>query len=210
MLGGFNERALFAEDYLLSKRVSKLRFRIVRGRVVTTNRRFQKLGHWTMIRMFFRTMRHSWDDEYKVVPAQHTLHNRIAPNFSRETLDDRKFTLTSLRGKVVLLNCWASWRGPCRVEMPTFVDWQRKYGAQGLQIIEVSMDDEERGARNAYSMYSLDNPVVMGDAKLGESYGGVLGLPVTYLIDRHGIIRFRHTGVTDLHVMEMKTLLNKY
>ncbi len=64
MLGGFNERALFAEDYLLSKGVSRLRFRIVRGRVVTTNRRFQKLGHWTMVRMFFRTMTHSWDDGY--------------------------------------------------------------------------------------------------------------------------------------------------
>jgi glycosyltransferase involved in cell wall biosynthesis len=63
-LGGFNERALFAEDYLLSKRVPRLRFRIVRGRVLTTNRRFQTLGHWTMVRMFVRTMMHSWDDGY--------------------------------------------------------------------------------------------------------------------------------------------------
>jgi glycosyltransferase involved in cell wall biosynthesis len=63
-LGGFNERALFAEDYLLSKCVARLRFRIVRGRVLTTNRRFQKLGHWTMVRMFFMTVMHSWDDEY--------------------------------------------------------------------------------------------------------------------------------------------------
>jgi glycosyltransferase involved in cell wall biosynthesis len=63
-LGGFNERALFAEDYLLSKGVARLRFRIVRGRVLTTNRRFQKLGHWTMVRMFVNTLMHSWDDEY--------------------------------------------------------------------------------------------------------------------------------------------------
>src|SRR5580700_8781131 len=63
-LGGFNERALFAEDYLLSKGVSRQRFRIVRGRVLTTNRRFQKLGHWRMIWMFFKTMMHSWDDGY--------------------------------------------------------------------------------------------------------------------------------------------------
>jgi glycosyltransferase involved in cell wall biosynthesis len=63
-LGGFNERALFAEDYLLSKGVPRLRFGIVRGRVLTTNRRFQKLGHWTMVRMFVRTMMHSWDDGY--------------------------------------------------------------------------------------------------------------------------------------------------
>ena len=63
-LGGFNERALFAEDYLLSKKVSRLRFRIVRGRVLTTNRRFRKLGHLRMIRMFFKTMLHTWDEAY--------------------------------------------------------------------------------------------------------------------------------------------------
>jgi len=63
-LGGFNERALFAEDYLLSKKVSRLRFRIVRGRVLTTNRRFRKLGHMRMIWMFFKTMLHTWDEEY--------------------------------------------------------------------------------------------------------------------------------------------------
>jgi glycosyltransferase involved in cell wall biosynthesis len=63
-LGGFNERALFAEDYLLSKGVARIRFRIVRGRVLTTNRRFEKLGHGRMAWMFFRTMLHSWDDTY--------------------------------------------------------------------------------------------------------------------------------------------------
>jgi glycosyltransferase involved in cell wall biosynthesis len=63
-LGGFNERALFAEDYLLSKGVVRIRFRIVRGRVLTTNRRFEKLGHGRMVWMFFRTMLHSWDDGY--------------------------------------------------------------------------------------------------------------------------------------------------
>jgi glycosyltransferase involved in cell wall biosynthesis len=63
-LGGFNERALFAEDYLLSKGVARLRFRIVRGRVLTSNRRFRKLGHWTIVRMFVKTMMHSWDDGY--------------------------------------------------------------------------------------------------------------------------------------------------
>ncbi|HEX2916959.1 MAG TPA: glycosyltransferase [Edaphobacter sp.] len=63
-LGGFNERALFAEDYLLSKGVARTRFRIVRGRVLTTNRRFQKLGHGRVVWMFFKTMMHSWNDKY--------------------------------------------------------------------------------------------------------------------------------------------------
>jgi glycosyltransferase involved in cell wall biosynthesis len=63
-LGGFNERALFAEDYLLSKGVERQRFRIVRGKVLTTNRRFKKLGHARMVWMFFKTMLHSWDEGY--------------------------------------------------------------------------------------------------------------------------------------------------
>jgi glycosyltransferase involved in cell wall biosynthesis len=63
-LGGFNERALFAEDYLLSKGVARTRFRIVRGKILTTNRRFQKLGHGRMVWMFFKTMMHSWNDKY--------------------------------------------------------------------------------------------------------------------------------------------------
>jgi glycosyltransferase involved in cell wall biosynthesis len=63
-LGGFNEQALFAEDYLLSKGVARNRFRIVKGKVLTTNRRFQKLGHGRMVFMFFQTMLHSWDEDY--------------------------------------------------------------------------------------------------------------------------------------------------
>jgi glycosyltransferase involved in cell wall biosynthesis len=63
-LGGFNEQALFAEDYLLSKGVARSRFQIVKGKVFTTNRRFQKLGHGRMVFLFFQTMMHSWDEEY--------------------------------------------------------------------------------------------------------------------------------------------------
>ena len=63
-LGGFNEKALFAEDYLLSKGVARTRFRIVRGKIWTTNRRFQKVGHGRMVWMFFKTMMHSWNDKY--------------------------------------------------------------------------------------------------------------------------------------------------
>src|ERR1700676_704706 len=63
-LGGFNEQALFAEDYLLSKGVATKKFRIVKGKIFTTNRRFQKLGHGRMVFMFFQTALHSWDDDY--------------------------------------------------------------------------------------------------------------------------------------------------
>ncbi len=128
---------------------------------------------------------------------------RLAPDFSRMSLDHREIVLAAFRGKVVLLNFWATWCEPCLFEVPRFAEWQRKYGGRrGLQIVGVSMDDDEAPVRAAYRKYRLNYPVVMGDEKLGELYGGVLGLPLTFLIDGNGRIRFEHEGATDLDVLE--------
>lgn len=89
---------------------------------------------------------------------------------------------------------WATWCGPCLTEMPSFAAWEASYGGRGLQVIGVSMDDTDAPVRAFLRKQHLNYPVVMGDADLGELYGGVLGLPVTYLIDRSGIIRFQHQG----------------
>jgi peroxiredoxin len=96
------------------------------------------------------------------------------------------------------------------MEMPRFVVWQSQYGAEGLQIIGVSMDDDPALAHNLSAKLKLNYPVVMGDEKLGELYGGVLGLPVTFLIDRNGEIRARFQGETDLNAidMQLKSLLH--
>lgn len=134
--------------------------------------------------------------------AQVSTASRIAPDFTRYSLTGRRVNLSSFQGKVVLLNFWASWCGPCLTEIPRFVDWQREYGTQGLEVIGISMDDEDTPARRVTRRYGINFPVVMGDEKLGELYGGVLGLPDTFLIDRHGNIRFRHQGAIDLKVME--------
>jgi thiol-disulfide isomerase/thioredoxin len=135
--------------------------------------------------------------------ARPVISPTAAPNFSRPDLDDRKLTLAAYRGKVVLLNFWATWCAPCLREVPRFAEWQHRYGGQhGLQVVGVSMDDEEAAVRTAYRKYGLDYPVVMGDAQLGQLYGGVFGLPVSFLIDRHGRIRFRHEGAADLDVLE--------
>jgi thiol-disulfide isomerase/thioredoxin len=134
---------------------------------------------------------------------------RRAPNFSRVDLNHRRVNLADYRGKVVLLNFWATWCAPCLTEMPRFVAWQQEYSGRGLQVIGISMDDEEQPARVAYRKYKLNYPVVMGDERTGEMYGGVLGLPVTFLIDAKGKIRFRHEGAVDLNQLqnEIQTLL---
>jgi thiol-disulfide isomerase/thioredoxin len=134
---------------------------------------------------------------------------KLAPQFAREDLSGRKVGLRQFRGKVVLLNFWATWCGPCRVELPKFEEWQKKYGGDGLQVLAVSMDDADAPVRRAVRRMHLEFPVVMGNAKLGEAYGGVLGLPVTFLIDRDGKIVAKIKGEADLAVLEsqVKTLL---
>ncbi len=92
----------------------------------------------------------------------------------------------------------------CQVEMPRFVAWQSKYGPRGLQIVGISMDDDPALAQRIYNKYKLNYPVAMGDEKLGELYGGVLGLPLTFLIDRQGKIQAVFQGEADLNEIEKK------
>ena len=134
--------------------------------------------------------------------AQTSPAPRRAPEFVRTGLNQQRIDLNAYRGKVVLLNFWATWCAPCELEMPHFVDWQNKYGPRGLQIIGISMDDDPALARAAYRKLRLNYPVAMGDAKLGELYGGVLGLPVTFLIDAHGQVRAGFEGETSLNKIE--------
>jgi thiol-disulfide isomerase/thioredoxin len=119
-----------------------------------------------------------------------------APNFSRRGLDHRKIVLSSYRGKVVLLDFWATWCEPCLAEMPTFVEWQKQYGSENFQVIGISMDDATPEVIATVSRLKLNYPVVMGDEYLGAAYGGVLGLPVTFLIGRDGKIQARYQGAS--------------
>ena len=133
-----------------------------------------------------------------------SLLDKNAPEFARTGLDGGEVDLASYRGKVVLLNFWATWCAPCQVEMPVFASWQRQYGPRGLQVIGISMDDHAGPVRRLAARMKIDYPIVMGDAKLGERYGGVLGLPLTYLIDRKGVVRAEFQGESDLKAMEAR------
>ena len=86
--------------------------------------------------------------------------------------------------------------------MPIFAARQREFRAQGLQVIGLSMDDDPAAARRLAAHLKLNYPVAMGNARLGARYGGVLGLPLTFLIDRKGIVRARFQGETDPRIIE--------
>ncbi len=135
----------------------------------------------------------------------------LAPDFVLPQLDGTPLRLSAYRGKVVLLDFWATWCDPCREETPHFVELQQKYADRGLQVIGVSMDDSVEPVRDFYQQFHIDYPVVMGDAKTGEAYGGVLGLPITFLLDRDGRIVAKHMGSTKAETidLEIAALLTK-
>ena len=134
-------------------------------------------------------------------PAPSLLH-KPAPPFARPDLSGKQVDLAAFRGKVVLLNFWATWCGPCQVELPQFAKWQQQYGPRGFQVIAVSMDDDPSPVRDMTRRLRPDYPIVMGDEQLGTEYGGVLGLPITYLVSRGGSISARFEGAADLSRME--------
>jgi len=108
-----------------------------------------------------------------------------------------------------MLNFWATWCTPCRGEIPNFVQFQNSYGPQGLQIVGISMDDGPQPVREFYRQFNMNYPVAIGTEKLAQSYGGILGLPVTFLIGRDGRIAAKYVGAVQMPVVEqeIKSLL---
>lgn len=146
-------------------------------------------------------------------PSTHsarTLLNRPAPDFALHDLNGHALRLDALRGKVVLLDFWASWCAPCQLEMPILNAWQRQYGPRGLAVVGISMDDDATTAKRIVSRLHVEYPVAMGSAHLGLRYGGVLGLPLVFLIDRDGVVRTRFQGETSAKTIEaeVRTLLD--
>jgi len=110
-----------------------------------------------------------------------------APDFELTDLSGKTVRLSDLRGKAVLLNFWATWCPPCKVEIPWFIDLQKQYGAQGLQIVGVSMDDAKPAAVAKFTQeMGINYPVLMGNDKIADLYGGVQALPTTFYIGRDG------------------------
>ena len=128
--------------------------------------------------------------------TSHLTLSSPAPDFSLVSLDGKTMRLSDFRGKAVLLNFWATWCGPCKIEMPWFVDFQKEYGSQGLQIVGVAMDDAstEDIAKFAKDM-GVNYPILIGKEAVGDQYGGVPALPETFLISRDGKIMDKIIGL---------------
>ncbi len=121
---------------------------------------------------------------------------KVAPDFSLQSLDGKTVHLSDFRGKAILLNFWATWCEPCKVEMPWIVDLQKKYFPDGLQVVGVAMDDAspEEIAKFTKQM-GVNYPVVIGKDEVADSYGGLPFLPTTFYIGRDGRIVDKVLGI---------------
>jgi thiol-disulfide isomerase/thioredoxin len=129
------------------------------------------------------------------------------PAVTFKNLQGEDVSLASLKGKVVLVNFWATWCEPCRVEIPWMIGFQQKYAEKGFTIVGVAMDEEGKSVVEPYvqkTQFDVDGhsatmnyPIVLGNDELAEKFGGLIGLPTTVLISRDGKIQKRYIGLAD-------------
>ena len=127
-----------------------------------------------------------------------------APAIALTDLSGETLSPSSYKGKVVLINFWAAWCTPCRAEIPQFVMLQDKYRSRGFQAVGISLDDPEGALRDFCRESGVNYPIVKGNQKIAEAFGGVLGLPTTFLIGRDGLIRAKYQGATDFSKLEQE------
>jgi thiol-disulfide isomerase/thioredoxin len=132
-----------------------------------------------------------------------------APEFAAKGMDGGTVSLAAARGKVVLLNFWATWCGPCRMEVPDLVEMQKKY-PERLQVIGLVVDDEDQDAVRAFAKrYAINYPIAMATSEMRIRFGGVPALPTTFVIDAQGRVVQKHIGLRDpvLYETEIRALL---
>lgn len=119
-----------------------------------------------------------------------------APDFELKDVNGKTIRLSDYRGQVVLLNFWATWCGPCKIEIPWFVEFQRTYKDRGFTVIGVSVDEDGWDAvRPFLEARQVNYPVVVSTPEVEMKYGGVEALPMSFLIDRDGLIASTHVGL---------------
>jgi peroxiredoxin len=137
---------------------------------------------------------------------------RPAPDFELKDIGGKSVKLSDYRGQVVLLNFWATWCGPCKLEIPWFVDFEKQHKDRGFAVLGISMDEDGWDTVKPYLEWARVNyRVLMGDDSVAMLYGGVDSLPTTFLIDREGNIASIHVGLVGKgdYESDIETLLSQ-
>jgi thiol-disulfide isomerase/thioredoxin len=126
-----------------------------------------------------------------------------APAFSLPDLAGNQVNLAQFKGKVLVIDFWATWCPPCREAIPELVAMKKKYGSQGFDIVGISMDENPaRVVPPFVDRYGINYPILMADSEVSSAFGGIYGLPTTFIVDRQGNIAQRYIGYVDLQVIE--------
>jgi len=131
-----------------------------------------------------------------------------APAWKLAGLDGKAVSSAQFKGKVVVVDFWATWCGPCRSEIPGYIALQKKYAKDGLVIVGIAVSDKAESVRAFVAKQEVNYQIVMGDDAVVEAFGGVEGIPTTFIIDREGKIRERKVGAKD-HA-EYEATVRKY
>ncbi len=125
-------------------------------------------------------------------------HRQKAPEFALKDGSGKLVHLADYKGKVLLLDFWATWCGPCKLEIPWFMEFEQKYRGRGFEVLGVSMDDDGWKSITPYvTRKKVNYRVVLGDDKTADQYGGLEALPTTFVIDREGRIAAAHVGLVN-------------
>lgn len=130
-----------------------------------------------------------------------------APVWKLKDVEGRVISSETFKGKVVVVDFWATWCPPCRAEIPGYVELQKKYGKDGLVIIGVSLDQKGPAVVKPFmEKFGINYPIVMGDDDISAAFGGMDAIPTTFIIDRAGIIRDRKVGAEPTEQYEKRIL----
>ncbi len=138
----------------------------------------------------------------EVAPAASTA---VAPAWKLRSVDGREVSAADFAGKVLVLDFWATWCPPCRAEIPGFIELQKKYEKDGLVIVGISVD---KGGVDLVKKFIAENKInytiVMADDMVADTFGGIEGIPTTFVIDRAGKIQFKKVGFEETAVFEAR------
>jgi len=148
--------------------------------------------------------------DYKQVSAQEL---KSAPDFALKSVDGKIIKLSEYKGKVVFIDFWATWCGPCRKGIPDLIELKKEFGAKGFEVIGISVDDKEKLQQvpSFVKDMKINYPVVYADAKVISDFGGIANIPTAFIIDKQGKIAANYIGnyPKETYAGEINKLLKK-
>jgi len=131
-----------------------------------------------------------------IVESREVKVGKKPPYFALKDANGKSLRLSGYKGKVVVLNFWATWCGPCKTEIPWFIDFEKEFQKQGFTVLGVSMDEDGWKVINPYvAEHQINYPIVLANEEVNELYGGIEALPTTLVIGRDGRVAFLHAGL---------------